>query len=156
MRGGAERDKVRRRMASFEPVPFAQRSEGQKVIIGAVIPALVGALAGFLVGVSAAGYWVVAVLAGVGAFLGGFEHSDGWDAADRGFFGGVIYGTTLLLVHELIHNQAKVSLGSFPPFLVVITALAGTLLSAAGGRVARARRTPHPEPPASGSHRATS
>ena len=28
---------VPRRMARFEPVPFAQRSEGQKVIIGAVI-----------------------------------------------------------------------------------------------------------------------
>src|ERR1700761_9796930 len=140
LRAGAARDKVPRRMASFEPVPFAQRSEGQKVIIGAVIPALVGALAGFLVGASAAGYWVVAVLAAVGAFLSGFEHTDGWDAADRGFFGGVIYGTTLLLVHELIHNPAKVSLGSFPPFLVVITALAGTLLSAAGGRLARGRR----------------
>ena len=61
-------------MARFEPVPFAQRSEGQKVIIGAVIPALVGALAGFLVGASAAGYWVVAILAAVGAFLSGFEH----------------------------------------------------------------------------------
>ena len=142
-------------MASFEPVPFAQRSEGQKVIIGAVIPALVGALAGFLVGASAAGYWVVAVLAAVGAFLGGFEHSGGWDAADRGFFGGVIYGTTLLLVRELIHNPAKVSLGSFPPFLVVITALAGTLLSAAGGRLARARQTPQPDPPVPGSHQTT-
>jgi hypothetical protein len=140
LRAGAAHDKVPRHMASFEPVPFAQRSEGQKVIIGAVIPALVGALAGFLVGASAAGYWVVAILAGVGALLGGFEHDGGWDAADRGFFGGVIYGTTLLLVHELIHNQAKVSLGNFPPFLVVITALAGTLLSAAGGRLARGRR----------------
>lgn len=140
MRAAAVRDNVPRRMAKFTPVPFSDRSEGQKVMIGAVIPALVGALAGFLVGASAAGYWVVAVLAAVGAFLGGFEHSGGWDAADRGFFGGVIYGTTLLLVHELIHNDAKVSLGSFPPFLVVVTALAGTLLSAAGGRVARTRR----------------
>lgn len=131
-------------MASFTPVPFADRSEGQKVIIGAVIPALVGALAGFLVGASAAGYWVVAVLAGVGAFLSGFEHPDGWDAADRGFFGGVIYGTTLLLVHELIHNHARVSLGSFPPFLVVVTALAGTLLAAAGGRINRSRATRGP------------
>ncbi len=128
-------------MASFEPVPFADRTEGQKVVLGAVIPALVGALAGFLVGASAAGYWVVAVLAGVGAFLSGFEHSGGWDAADRGFFGGVIYGTMLLLVHELIHNHAKVSLGSFPPFLVVVTALFGTFLAAAGGRIARSRRT---------------
>ena len=137
MRAAPVRDMVPRRMARFEPVPFAQRSEGQKVIIGAVIPALVGALAGFLVGASAAGYWVVALLAAVGAFLSGFEHPGGWDAADRGFFGGVIYGTTLLLVHELIHNHAKVSLGSFPPFLVVVTALVGTLLAAAGGRIGR-------------------
>jgi hypothetical protein len=126
-------------MASLTPVPFADRSEGQKVIVGALIPALVGALAGFLVGASAAGYWVVALLAAVGAFLSGFEHPDGWDAADRGFFGGVIYGTTLLLVHQLIHNHAKVSLGSFPPFLVVVTALAGTLLAGAGGRINRSR-----------------
>jgi len=124
----------------YSPPPFNERSEGQKVIIGAVIPALVGGLAGFLVGVSAPAYWAVGLLAAVGAFLGGFEHADGWDAADRGFFGGVIYGTSLLLVHELIHNTAKVSLGSFPPFLVVITALAGTLLSAGGGRVARTQR----------------
>ena len=124
-------------MARYAPPPFNERSEAQKVVIGAVIPALVGALAGFLVGASAAGYWVVAVLAGVGAFLGGFEHDGGWDAADRGFFGGVIYGTTLLLVRELIHNHATVSLGSFPPFLVIVTALFGTLLSAAGGRLAR-------------------
>jgi ABC-type Na+ efflux pump permease subunit len=124
----------------YSPPPFNERSEGQKVIIGAVIPALIGGLAGFLVGVSAAAYWAVGLLAAVGAFLGGFEHSDGWDAADRGFFGGVIYGTSLLLVHEIIHDKAKVSLGSFPPFLVVVTALAGTLLSAAGGRVARTQR----------------
>jgi hypothetical protein len=132
----------------YAPPPFAERSEGQKVLIGAVLPALIGALAGFLVGVSAAAYWVVAILAGAGAFLSGFEHPDGWDAADRGFFGGVIYGTSLLLVHELIHDQAKVSLGSFPPFLVVVTALAGTLLAAAGGRLSRAqrRRTAGAEP----------
>ncbi|MGZ4194268.1 MAG: hypothetical protein ACXVRW_17660, partial [Solirubrobacteraceae bacterium] len=66
-------------------------------------------------------------------------------------FGGVIYGTTLLLVHELIHNDAKVSLGSFPPFLVVVTALVGTLLSAAGGRIAHSQRGA----PASGSHQPT-
>jgi hypothetical protein len=127
-------------MARFTPVPFADRSESQKVVIGALVPALVGALAGFLVGASAAGYWIVALLAAVGAFLSGFEHPDGWDAADRGFFGGVIYGTTLLLVHQLIHNHPRVSLGSFPPFLVVITALAGTLLAGAGGRIARTQR----------------
>ena len=68
------------------------------------------------------------------------------EAADRGFLGGLIYGAALLLVHELVNTHAKVSLGSFPPFLAVITTLVGTLLSAAGGRVAQASARRHPAP----------
>jgi hypothetical protein len=96
--------------------------------------------AGVLIGVAAAAYWVVAILAGVGAFLAGFEHRDGWGGADRGMVGGVIYGTALLLMHALVGTHAKVSLGSFPPLLAVITAIFGAVLGACGGRLARARR----------------
>ncbi len=124
----------------YTPTQFHDRSQNEQTLLGGVLPALIGGLAGFLIGATAAGYWVIAVLAGVGAFIGGFEHGDGWEAADRGFFGGLIYGVALLLVHELVHTHAKVSLGSFPPFLAVITSLAGMLLSAAGGRIARLQR----------------
>jgi hypothetical protein len=133
----------------YAPTQFRDRSETQQAILGGVLPALIGGLAGFLVGASATGYWIVAVLATAGAFIGGFEHGDGWEAADRGFFGGLIYGVALLLVHEVIHTKAKVSLGSFPPFVAVITTVVGMLLSAAGGRVAstkRRRTTPAPGP----------
>jgi hypothetical protein len=111
-----------------------------QIVIGAVLPAAIGAVAGVLLGVSAAAYWAVAVIAAIGGFASGFEHSDGWDAADRGFLGGVIYGTSLLLAHDLAGTHAKASLGSFPPLLAVVTAIAGTLLAAAGGRIARAQR----------------
>ncbi|HWE09337.1 MAG TPA: hypothetical protein VG325_08280 [Solirubrobacteraceae bacterium] len=100
----------------------------------------IGGLAGVLVGVSAAAYWAIAVVAAVGALLSGFEHTDGWDAADRGFLSGLIYGTALLLAHELAGTQAKASLGSVPALLAVVTTLAGMLLAAAGGQLARARR----------------
>jgi hypothetical protein len=46
----------------------------------------------------------------------------------------------LLVVHAILGTHAKVSLGSFPPFLVVITGIAGMLLSAAGGRTGRVLR----------------
>jgi ABC-type Na+ efflux pump permease subunit len=124
----------------YNPVLFRDRSRPAQIVLGGVIPAGVGALAGILVGVSAGAYWAVAALAGVGAFIAGFEHRDGWGGADRGFFGGVIYGTALLIAHALAGTHAKVSLGSFPPFLVVVTAIIGMLLSAAGGRLARAQR----------------
>lgn len=123
------------------PVLFRDRSRPAQVLIGGVIPAALGAMAGVLLGVSAALYWVIALLAAVGAFVAGFEHQDGWGGADRGFFGGLIYGVALLVVHALVGTRAKVSLGSFPPFLAVITTVAGALLGAAGGRMARLRRT---------------
>jgi hypothetical protein len=122
------------------PVLFRDRSRPAQVILGGVVPALVGALAGVLVGASSAAYWAVAVLAGVGSVISGFEHLDGWGGADRGLVGGAIYGTSLLLVHALVGTQAKVSLGSFPPLLAVFTAIIGMLLCAAGGRIARALR----------------
>ena len=52
----------------------------------------------------------------------------------------LIYGTALLVAHAVAGTHAKVSLGSFPPLLAVLTAIIGMLLSAAGGRLARAQR----------------
>lgn len=125
---------------SYSPVLLRDRPRPVQVILGGVIPAALGALQGVLIGTSALAYWIVAILAGVGAFVAGFEHRDGWGGADRGFFGGLFYGIALLVVHGLIGNTAKVSLGSFPPLLAVITAIIGMLLGAAGGRIARAQR----------------
>lgn len=122
------------------PVLFRDRERPVQILLGGVAPAVIGALAGILIGASAPAYWVVAILAGVGAFLSGFEHRDGWGGADRGFFGGVIYGIALLVVHGILGTHAKVSLGSFPPLLAVITAIFGMFLGAAGGRIARAQR----------------
>jgi hypothetical protein len=124
----------------YDPVLFRDRPRPAQVVIGGVIPAALGAVAGVLVGVSSGAYWAVSGLAAVGAFVAGFEHRDGWGGADRGVTGGAIYGTSLLLVHALVGTHAKVSLGSFPPFLVVVDAIVGMLISAAAGRLARLQR----------------
>ncbi len=132
---------MERRRSIYTPVLFRDRSRPMQVVLGGVVPAAVGALAGILLGVSAAAYWLVALLAAAGAFVAGFEHQDGWGGADRGFFGGLIYGIALLVAHALVGTHAQVSLGSFPPFLAVITTVIGSLLGAAGGRLARIRDT---------------
>ena len=119
---------------------FRDRPREVQIVLGGVLPAVIGALAGVLVGVSSGAYWVIAFLAGVGAFLSGFEHRDGWGGADRGFSGGLIYGIALLLAHAIAGTHAKVSLGSFPPLLAVVTAIVGMFLAAGGGRIARAQR----------------
>jgi hypothetical protein len=124
----------------YAPVLFRDRSRGMQVVLGGVVPAAIGGLAGVLLGVSPAAYWAVALLAALGGFASGFEHRDGWGGADRGFFAGAIYGTALLVTHAIAGTHAKVSLGSFPPLLAAAAAIIGMLLAAAGGRLARAQR----------------
>ena len=134
----------------YEPVLFRDRPRPAQVVLGGVLPAIFGGVAGVLIGASSGGYWAWGVLAAIGSFVGGFEHQDGWGGADRGLVAGVIYGVALLVVHAIVGSHAKVSLGSFPPFLIVITAIAGMLLSAIGGRTARVLRERRAAPAAEG------
>jgi hypothetical protein len=122
------------------PVLFKDRSRPAQIVLGGAIPAAVGALAGVLIGISSGAYWAVAILAGIGGILSGFEHQDGWGGADRGLASGFLYGVALLLAHAIAGTHAKVSLGSFPPLLAVVTALFGMCLAAIGGRLARGLR----------------
>ncbi len=123
-----------------QPVLFRDRPRPFQIIVGGVVPAVLGALAGILIGTTTTGYWIVAGVVTVGGFLSGFEHRDGWGGADRGLVGGAIYGTSLLIAHAIAGTHAKVSLGSFPPFLAVVTAIIGMLIAALGGYVARRQR----------------
>lgn len=124
----------------YEPVLFRDRSRPAQIVLGGVVPAVAGAVAGVLVGVSSGAYWGYGVLVAIGAVVAGFEHQDGWGGADRGLVAGAIYGVALLVAHAIVGTHATVSLGSFPPLLAVVTAIAGMLLSALGGRIARLRR----------------
>ena len=121
-------------------VLFRDRSRPAQVVLGGVLPAIFGAIAGVLVGTSASAYWIFGAVAALGSVLGGLEHQDGWGGADRGVVSGLIYGIALLLAHTIAGTHAKVSLGSFPPLLAVVTAIGGMLLSALGGRIARVLR----------------
>jgi hypothetical protein len=124
----------------YDPMLFRDRPRPVQIVLGGVVPGVFGALAGVLVGVSSGAYWAWGALAAIGSIVGGFEHQDGWGGADRGLVAGAIYGAALLLVHAIAGTHAKVSLGSFPPLLIVVTAIAGMLLSALGGRIARQGR----------------
>jgi hypothetical protein len=127
-------------MPTYVPVLLRDRPRHLQIILGGVIPAIFGAIAGILIGVSAGAYYAWGAVAAIGGFIAGFEHRDGWGGADRGFFGGLFYGIALLVTHAIVGTHAKVSLGSFPPLLAVLTAIIGMFLSAAGGRISRAQR----------------
>ena len=106
-----------------------------QVVLGLVVPFALGAVAGVLLGVSAAAYWVIGLIAFVGGILAGFEHASAWDGAARGVVGGTLYGTGLLVAHAIAGTDAKVDLPGFAPILVVFTAIIGMLLGALGGKI---------------------
>jgi hypothetical protein len=124
----------------YDPMLFRDRPRPAQIVLGGLIPAVFGAIAGVLLGASSGGYWAWGALAAIGSIAGGFEHPNARAGAIRGLVAGAIYGAALLLAHAIAGNHAKVSLGSFPPFLIIITAIAGMLLSALGGRIARQGR----------------
>jgi hypothetical protein len=124
----------------YAPALFRDRSRPAQIVLGGVIPAAFGAAAGVLIGVSSAAYWALSAVAAIGSVTAGFEHQDGWGGADRGLVAGAIYGAALLIAHAIAGTHAKVSLGTFPLLLVVITGVAGMLLCALGGRIARLQR----------------
>jgi hypothetical protein len=124
----------------YQPTLFRDRPRPAQILLGGVIPAIAGAVAGVLVGVSSGAYWGYGAFIALASIGAGFEHLDGWGGADRGVTAGFIYGVALLLAHLIAGTHATVSLGSFPPLLAVITAIAGMLLSALGGWLARQLR----------------
>ena len=120
------------------PPLFRDRPRALQVVIGGVVPAIFGVIAGVVLGVSAGLYWAVQAVALLGGVIAGLEHRDGWGGADRGLVGGAIFGTFLLVTHAVAGTHAHVSLGSFPPLLAVITAIVGMFAGALGGRLRRA------------------
>jgi hypothetical protein len=122
------------------PTLFRDRPRAVQLVLGGLVPLAFGAVVGIVLGVSAGVYWALAVLAGLGAVLAGFEHEDGWGGADRGLFGGAIFAIGILVAHAIAGTHAKVSLGGFPPLLIVIDAIAGMFLGALGGRIGRGLR----------------
>ena len=122
------------------PPLFRDRSRPAQIVLGGVVPLLFGGGVGVVLGVSAGAYWGLAALAGVGGVLAGFEHRDGWGGADRGLVGGALFALGILIAHAIAGTHAKVSLGGFPPFLIVIDAIAGMFLGALGGRLGRMLR----------------
>ena len=124
----------------MQPTLFSDRDRRGQMIVAGLVPAIIGAVAGILVGVSSGAYWAISALAALGGVLAGFEHHDVRSAARRGLIAGAVYGVALLLAHAIAGTDAKVSLGDFPPLLAVITAIIGLVLTGAGAWLARSRR----------------
>jgi hypothetical protein len=127
-----------------ETIPFSERSRQAQIVLALVVPFIFGAIVGVVLGASASAYWILSALAAIGAILAGLEHPNPRSAAVRGLVMGAVYGIGVLLAHAIAGTHAEVSLGSFPPIVILIDAIAGAILAAIGGLISRSKGTSPP------------
>lgn len=127
-----------------QPTLLRDRPENTQVVLAVVVPLVFGAVVGIFLGTSATVYWILLAVASLGALLSGLEHPEVKEAAGRGAVAGAMFGLGILAAHQLAGTDAKVSLGSFPPALILIDAIAGALLASLGCWLASRRRRAKP------------
>jgi hypothetical protein len=116
------------------PELLRQRPVVAQVLLPTVVPAAAGALCGWLLGVSAAVYTTLTILAIAGGYFAGFEHHGWKEGAIRGFVGGALFGAFILIVHDATGKAAKTSLPDPEIVLVGLTTGFGVVLGGFGGR----------------------
>jgi membrane protein YqaA with SNARE-associated domain len=125
------------------PPLLADRPRPLQIVLAGVVPAVFGAICGWVLGWSELLYLLLAVpVATLGGFGAGLEHRGAASGARRGFVGGLLFGSFLLIVHELTGEEAEAELPDPPVLLAVATTVLGTSLGALAGWL-RARRERH-------------
>ena len=117
----------------MKPPLLEERTRAVQVVLVVVIPAIYGAITGYVLGVSEGTYLVLSLLAVLGGIGAGFDHLGAAAGAKRGLAGGVIFGAFVLIAHEIHGATAKADLPDPAILLVVITAVLGVALGALGG-----------------------
>jgi hypothetical protein len=115
------------------PPLFDERPFWLQVAGGIVVPVVFGLLTGFVLGWNEILYYAMAgPIAIAGGFVGGIEHRSTDEGAVRGAIGGLVYGSFILIGHEIANNAPKAHLPDPQGGLVFATVLGGVILGALG------------------------
>src|SRR3954451_9584790 len=92
-----------------------------QILLVVIVPALFGAIRGWLLGVNKTAYLVLSILALLGGYAAGTEHKSGAEGALRGLIGGAVFGLFILLVNEALDKEPKADLPDPKIWLLAIT-----------------------------------
>ncbi len=112
-----------------------ERSHGLEMILVVVVPVIFGAITGIMLGISEPVYVVLSLLGIAGGLLAGMEHEGAIEGFYRGLLGGLLFGLSILTAHGLADDEPEAHLPDPEVLLIVITAVAGAILGALGGRL---------------------
>src|SRR3954453_12117715 len=92
-----------------------------QVLLAIVLPAAFGALTGYFLGISEVTYVVLSILGVLGGIGAGFDHMGAAIGLRRGIVAGLIFGSAILVAHEVHGAEAKADLPDPETLLVAIT-----------------------------------
>lgn len=117
---------------------LSQHPRPVQFVLVFVVPVLFGVVTGYFLGVSEPVYVTLSLVGILGGFGAGLDHVGARAAAARGFIGGSLFGSSILIAHELHGTTAEAHLPDPAILLVAATTIFGIALAALGGWV-RAR-----------------
>ena len=112
---------------------FSDLPRAVQVQLAGIGPLLFGAVVGFMLGESEVGYWVLTGLSVVGGVAGGLDHPELRAAAARGLVAGALFGSGIVVAHELSGDEALAAVPSPLVLLIAIAAAGGAALGTVGG-----------------------
>lgn len=104
-----------------------------QVALALVLPAAYGAVTGYFLGVSEGTYLVLSIIGVLGGIGAGFDHMGAAIGLRRGIVAGLIFGSAILIAHEIHGATAKADLPDPEILLVAITTGLGAAFGALGG-----------------------
>src|SRR5262245_9613223 len=115
------------------PPLMSENPRWLQITLICVLPAVYGAITGWLLGISQAPYLILSILGILGGVGAGFDHVGARAGARRGIAAGAIVGSFILIAHEIQGGDAKADLPHPGILLIVITTVLGVGFAALGG-----------------------
>lgn len=104
-----------------------------QIFLALILPAAYGAVTGYFLGVSEGTYLVLSIIGILGGIGAGFDHMGAAIGLRRGIVAGLIFGSSILIAHEIHGADAKADLPDPEILLVAITTGLGAAFGALGG-----------------------
>ncbi len=104
-----------------------------QVFLALILPAAYGAVTGYYLGISESTYLVLSIIGILGGIGAGFDHMGAAIGLRRGLIAGLIFGSSILIAHQIHGADAKADLPNPEILLVAITTALGAAFGALGG-----------------------
>ena len=115
------------------PPLLSEHPRPVQAFLAVVLPAAYGALTGYFLGVSETTYLVLSIIGVLGGIGAGFDHLGPGAGARRGVLAGLIFGSSILIAHEIHGADAEAHLPEPAILLIVLTTGLGAAFGALGG-----------------------